>query len=121
MYLYCTAVAGGRPTVARHVGYAAEESGSAFAGFQSPSAAVLPATKTFWPQSVVTSASNVVATLAHTGGLAGPVRAPTCSASAPPAGTVAVTWPVPSTAYAGPVQEPAAKSPFITSQYVLAG
>src|SRR4051812_2458150 len=47
MYLYCTAVPIGRCAVARHTGYIADDSGTARAGSQLPSAAVSPTTNTF--------------------------------------------------------------------------
>src|SRR3954469_16931140 len=116
MNLYCTVLDAGSVTVARQTGYAAEDSATAWAGSQLPSAAVSPTTKTFSPQTVVAFSSTVVATLVHTVEPPPEVRAPVCSASAPPAETVAVTCPLPSTMYAGPVQPLPDTSPFITSQ-----
>src|SRR5690242_505594 len=73
MYLYCTAVPAGRLTVARQVGYPADESATALAGSQLPSAGVLPTTNTFWPHTVVAFTAKVVATLEHpAGGVVGP-------------------------------------------------
>jgi hypothetical protein len=79
----------GRRPAPHRVG--AELSATADAGLQLPSAAVLPVTNTFWPQVVVAFTSNVTGAGHDVRRRRPSVRAPACSASAPFAGTVAVT------------------------------